>query len=89
MKKFLIVLLLFFIASCDNIGAKSFGGTMTVELKPNRKLVNATWKDANLWYLTRVMEYGEEAEKYEFKEISNFGTFEGTVIFVETRKMKD
>lgn len=68
----------------ENSRAKTFGGTMTVTLPKGQKLMEATWKEADLWYLTRPMREGEKAEQYTFQENSTFGLVEGTVIFVET-----
>jgi hypothetical protein len=65
--------------------AKSFGGTMTVELQPGRKLVNVTWKETDLWYLTRAMRNDEAPETYEFQESSGMGVMEGKVIIKERR----
>jgi hypothetical protein len=85
MKKVLILLVVAFtMVSCtQNTRAKSFGGTSTVELKEGRKLIEATWKEDNLWYLTRVRREGESIETYEFREESSFGMMNGTVIFKE------
>lgn len=64
---------------------KTVGGSYTVELPADTKLVNVTWKDSNLWYLTRPMEEDDEAETYKFHEDSNFGVLEGTVTIIETK----
>ncbi len=68
----------------SNWWAKSFGGTTTVTLEPNTKLVNATWKDSNLWYLVRPMRKGETSETFMLLEQSNLGVLQGKVIFVES-----
>jgi len=73
-------------ACTGNVRAKRFGGTMTVELPANQKLVNATWKDSQLWYLSKPMSKTDTAVTYTFKEKSNYGIREGSVIFVETKK---
>ena len=65
--------------------AKGFGGSMTVDLPPGQKLVVATWKNSDLWYLTRPMRDGENAEVQSFRESSSFGIMEGVVKFVETK----
>lgn len=65
--------------------AKNFGGTMTVELKPGLKLVNVTWKESELWYLTRAMRADEAPESYEFQESTGMGMMEGKVIIKERR----
>lgn len=71
-------------ASCtSNTRAKKWGGSHVVELPMGRKLVNATWKDSNLWYLTRAAKPGETPEELKFTEDSNFGILEGTIIFKE------
>ena len=67
----------------DNQAVKGWGGTMTIDLPPGQKLVNVTWKQAQLWYLTRPAKAGETPETLTFKEKSNYGMIEGTVIFKE------
>ncbi|MBP6860604.1 MAG: hypothetical protein KBC38_03540 [Candidatus Pacebacteria bacterium] len=64
---------------------KAFGGTMTLEIPACVKLVNMTWKETNLWYLTRPLKAGEVTETHSFNESSSFGTFEGTIHVVERR----
>lgn len=68
----------------SNWWAKAMGGTITVTLPPNTKLVNATWKKSNLWYLTRPMRKGETSETSTLNEQSNLGLVQGHVIFIET-----
>jgi len=69
----------------ENQRARSFGGTSTHELPPNSKLVTATWKQDDLWMLTRPMHTNDTAETYEFRESSSFGLMEGKVIIKERR----
>ncbi len=69
----------------ENQRAKQFGGTVTVDLPKEEKLVIVTWKDDNMWYLTRPFKDGEEPETYKFKEESSWGLAEGTVIIKESR----
>lgn len=78
----LISLIVSFFSS--NWWAKTWGGTITVTLPVNTKLVNATWKGSNLWYLTRPSRKGETAETSTLHEQSNLGMIQGQVIFVET-----
>lgn len=63
--------------------AKQLGGTVTVDLDVNKKLMECTWKDNDLWFLTKDMTEDDIAETYEFKESSNLGVLEGTVIIKE------
>ena len=72
------------LASCtDNQRARRFGGTQTITLSKGTKLVNATWKDDDLWILTRAANQGEQPQVYTFKEDSSFGVIEGTVTIKE------
>lgn len=64
---------------------KSFGGSMTLNLKPGEKLEMITWKDDSLWYLTRPMREDEIAETHTFQQQSEFGVFEGTVTVIESK----
>lgn len=63
--------------------ARNYGGSETIELDPGVKLENITWKDNDLWILTRPMYEGETAETHTFGESSSFGIFEGTITVVE------
>ena len=74
------------LSGCQQMGAKSFGGEMTLTLEPNRKLEEITWKEDSLWYLTRPMREGEAPETHTFQQSSEWGVFEGTVTVVESKK---
>lgn len=65
--------------------AKEFGGSAKIQLPPGKKLVNVTWKETQLWYLTRDMLPSESPQSYTFQESSSFGLLEGTVTLVEQR----
>lgn len=65
--------------------AKSYGGSTTIELPPNQKLEEITWKDDSLWYLTRPMTDDDIVETHTFQQSSSFGIFEGTVTIVESK----
>jgi hypothetical protein len=87
MKKVLSILLLAItLASCtENARVKSFGGEGTLNLPKGQKLVNVTWKETELWYLTRSMNSTDVAETYQFQEESSFGIMEGTYNIVESK----
>ena len=87
MKKYLFLLIaLVAMSSCtENQRARAYGGKMTIELPKGEKLVNATWKEANLFYLTEPMEEGYIPKSKKFRESSNFGVWESEITFVESR----
>lgn len=66
--------------------ARSMGGSVTLELEPNQKLEEITWKEDSLWYLTRPMREDEKAETHTFQQSSEWGVFEGTVTVVESKE---
>lgn len=72
------------LAGCNTM-TRQFGGTSTVELPKGQKLVNVTWKESDLWYLTKPMTDNDKAETYEFTEDSNLGMMEGKVIIKESK----
>lgn len=88
MKKiFLGLLLTIALFSCtENTMVKYYGGKGTLELQPGEKLVNVTWKDAELWILTRPMTVKDSAVTYNFREKSAFGLIEGNFTIIETKK---
>lgn len=86
--KFLLlaVLVFFALSSCTkNQRARSFGGDMTINLKPGEKLMMATWKGEDLFYLTEPMDEGYKPKEKTFYENSSFGVLQTTVKFVESR----
>lgn len=90
MKKIYLVLLIitaiFCFSGCtDKTIAREWGGSTTLELPAGEKLIEITWKDACLWYLTRPMRDDEFPETYTFQEDSEWGIFEGTVTIIESR----
>jgi len=80
MKRILIIasVAVAFLASCtDNQRARQFGGTETVDIPEGRILVNCTWKEEDLWILTKDTTTG----KMYFNEKSSFGVLEGEINF--------
>ena len=72
-------------SGCQTV-TKNWGGDTTINLKPNQKLEEITWKGNSLWYLTRPMTENDIAETHTFQEQTDFGAFEGTVTIVESKK---
>ena len=86
MKQLLILLCVIGLFSCtQNQMARQFGGEITIDLPQGNKLVNATWKQNNLWYLTTKMDTNDVPEISYFTEQSSFGIVEGVVIFKESK----
>ncbi len=93
MKKFIITVILIittilccvFTSCTQQTISREFGGTVTINLEPGEKLVEATWKDDNLWYLVEPMDSDYIPTTKIFKESASFGIMNGKVIFIETR----
>jgi hypothetical protein len=86
---FLIVVSLLLIVvsttSCTkNYRVKHLGGKMVITLEVNMKLVNATWKDHDLWILTTPMNATDVAKQYKFIEKSSRGVLQGEITFIES-----
>jgi hypothetical protein len=73
------------ISCTENSRARNWGGNITIKLDSDTKLVNATWRDNDLWVLTRQMRLDETPETYKFSEKSHFGVLQGEILFVETK----
>lgn len=80
-----IIVLLLSVACTQQERAKNFGGKATEKVAAGQKVVNVTWKDDHLWYLTRPMLATEQPETYSFKESSSWGVMQGEVIIIESR----
>lgn len=79
----LIAITSFLTLSSCNYFTRAFGGNMTVELDKDQKLVNCSWKETDLWLLTRVRKEGEQPETYKYIEKSTAGVLEGIVTIIE------
>lgn len=74
------------ITSCtEQERTRTFGGTMEINLEPGEKLMMATWKESDLFYLTEPMEPDYQPKRKTFKESSSYGIMESKIVFVETR----
>jgi hypothetical protein len=88
MKKIIVLLslVLALSVSCtEQERVKSFGGSMTVNVPKGNKLIMATWKEANLFFLYEPMEEGYIPKNKTFQEQSAYGVMETKIIFVESR----
>jgi hypothetical protein len=66
----------------ENARTRSFGGISQIELEKCQRLVNVTWKESDLWILTKI-DCETEPREYAFKGHSSWGIFEGTVVVKE------
>ena len=82
----IILATLVFLSSCTEQGkARAWGGSFEVRLPAGNKLVTATWKQTDLFYLYQPMDSNDVPKTSIFQESSNFGVYESKVIFIETR----
>ena len=70
---------------CDNHIARSFGGTVTINVDRGYKVTEATWKQNELWYFIEPMEETYTPKTKYLKESSEYGMLEGKVVFKESR----
>lgn len=73
------------ISCTENSRAKNWGGSETIYLPKNRKLVNVTWKEDELWYLTAPMSKEDKPQTHKFQEKSSWGVMEGTITIIESK----
>lgn len=83
---FIFTLMLLTSTGCtENQKAKGWGGTAKYEVPKGKKVVTVTWKDSDLWILTRKMTPTDKPEVYHFFEESSYGLMNGTYIITEHR----
>ena len=73
---FIAIAALSLVSCTDNQRAKHWGGTEEITLKPNEVVLNVTWKESQMWICTKDTATGV----VYFREKSNWGVMEGTVI---------
>lgn len=88
MKKYIFAIAtILMLGSCtDNARVKTWGGTANLEIPADKKFVNVTWKETELWIVTRSRTSADTTyETYQFQEKSSWGMVEGTYIIKETK----
>jgi hypothetical protein len=90
MKKFILIfivaIVLVSLSSCtEQIRTRELGGQMTIELPKGQELMMVTWKDNDLFYLTRPMSPDYVPVTKTFQESASWGVLESTVYFKESR----
>lgn len=87
MKKFIILAVIALtLSSCtENQRARTFGGTATINVEKGKKVMMATWKDEDLFYMVEDMEPDYVPHNKELIESSSFGVIESKVVFKESR----
>ena len=69
----------------ENKVARVFGGTMEVKVEPGEKVMMATFKGDNLFYLTEPMDSGYVPKVKVLREKSVKGIIESKVKFIESK----
>lgn len=83
---FVLMIILFTMISCtEQSVTRRFGGTIRIDLPKGEKLINATWKETDLFYLTEPMDSDYIPKTKTFRESSSFGVFESEVLFIESK----
>lgn len=87
MKKFLLAIcaVLALSACTENQRARQFGGTATIQVPKGQKVMMATWKGDDLFYMTEPMDSAYVPTTKTFSESSSWGVLESTVKFIESR----
>ena len=88
MKKIIILLITISICLCscnEQIRTRVYGGEMTINLPAGQELMMVTWKDNDLFYLTRPMASDYVPVTKVFQERSPLGVIRTTVYFKESR----
>jgi hypothetical protein len=81
----LIGLVIFSLIYPENKRTRIFGGTMEINVEPGQKIMMATFKDNNLFYMTEPMDSGYVPKVKILREKSNRGILESTVKFIESK----
>ena len=80
-----MILILSLLACTENQRARTFGGTMEVQVPCDQQVFDVTWKGDQLWYATQPAPSGWTPQTKRFVEHAAFGLVEGEAVLVESR----
>lgn len=84
MKKIILLALTALVmVGCEQFVSRKAGGITKIKLEKGQRLIEATWKESNIWYLTEPADSSYIPKTKVFQENSMFGVLEGKVIFIE------
>ena len=84
MKKLITLSVILLLASCtEQARTRKLGGKTEIKLPKGERLLNATWKDSNIFYLTEPYDSNYKPKKKIFRESSSFGIYQSEVLFIE------
>ena len=81
----LLVLMMTAVSCTEQSMTRSFGGKMSFKLPKGERLLTATWKEADLFYLTEPMDSDYIPKNKKFVESSSYGVWESEITFIETK----
>lgn len=82
--KILFVCALFAFCSCtEQEKASNFGGESSIDVPYGEEVINAFWKDDDVWYLTKPMDDNYNPQVKVLRQQSPYGLYRGTVYFYE------
>lgn len=85
----LSVLVLMLTGCTQQTMTRHLGGTTTIDLPPDYRCVNATWKESNLWVILKPMDSTYVPQTLLMQEYSEFGIIEGKIIIKESKTQKE
>ena len=82
----LLLVMMTITTACTEQGrTRTFGGKMSIKLPKGERLITATWKESDLFYLTEPMDSGYVPKNKKFVESSSYGVWESEITFIETK----
>lgn len=90
MKKLLtfisLVICIFLMSSCtEQERVRQFGGTATIDVEPGYRVMMATWKGDDLFYMIEEMPEDYVPHNKTLVESSSWGVIESKTVFKESR----
>lgn len=80
------IVIVYWVCLPDNTKARLFGGTMEIKVEPGYKIIMATFKGDDLFYMVEPMDSGYTPKVKVLREKSKYGVIEGEVKFIESWK---
>lgn len=81
----ILIVAILFVSCTEQVRTRTFGGSTTINVEQGKRVMMATWKENDLFYMVEDMPDDYIPHNKYLIESSSWGILESTIIFKESK----